>query len=325
MLAVINEETISKEMSNKNLKQVNKIKIGAWGYRQIGVGLVFGVDCCNRRIFSKRSNSQSVLYFFNMKKFKLFFVLLIGTLAITSCDNEVASLDNSSKIDCLGLTKAELAKVGTLHNQYVTEVYQKVDFLNCDDCSNEVIDAFSKIELDLSGVGKSIEEVIAEALVQYQKLEAIQFDLRNWTNHPFSSKSFVYLTKIMEEMDVMVNYDDFLTNMIQLQGLVDSDISLTCFDVELLTGTIEVAKNSAYLWLPRNNGGLDFCSISRKDKVQPRWSWRNAAKADVAASASYFMGNSILWAAGLAVPGTNAAILGGWALSAGFSSALGGL
>ncbi len=60
MLAVINEEELSKEMSNKNLKQVNKIKIGACGYRQIGVGLVFKVNCCDRRIFSKQSNSRTV-------------------------------------------------------------------------------------------------------------------------------------------------------------------------------------------------------------------------------------------------------------------------
>lgn len=129
----------------------------------------------------------------------------------------------------------------------------------------------------------------------------------------------------MEEMDEMSDYNDFVHQMNQLQLTVDSDVSLTCFDVELLTGTIEVAKNSAYLWLPRENGGLDFYSISQEGKVQPRWSWRNAARADVTASASYFMSLGVGAAAGLLVPGSNAAILGGWGLSAGISSALGGL
>ena len=200
-----------------------------------------------------------------------------------------------------------------------------MDFLNCDDCSDEVLEEFSKIDVDLSGYAKTKEELIAEAKTLYSELEAIQFDLRNWTDHPFTSESFVHLTTIMEEMDAMGNNDDFVSDMNQLQVVVDSDASLTCFDVELLTGTIEVAKNSAYLWLPRDNGGLDFYSISQEGKVQSRWSWRNAAKADVAASASYFMGNSVLWAVGAAVPGANAAILGGWALSAGIGSALGGL
>jgi len=260
-----------------------------------------------------------------MKILKLFFIILFGVLALYSCDEDVSTLDNTSEIACIGFTKEELATVGTLHNQYVTEVYQKVDFLNCDDCSNEVLEEFSKIDVDLSGTGKTKQELIAEAKSLYSELEAIQFDLRNWTDHPFTSESFVHLTKIMEEMDAIDNYDDFVSDMNQLQAVVNSDASLNCFDVELLTGTIEVAKNSAYLWLPKNKGGLDFYSISQEGKVQPRWSGRKAAKADVTASASYFMGNSVLWATGLAVPGANAAILGGWALSAGISSALAGL
>lgn len=182
------------------------------------------------------------------------------------------------------------------------------------------------LKLNLTtGVDKSKEELIEEAKVLYQDLKAIQFDLRNWTDHQFSSAAFVHLTTIMEEMDAMGNYNDFVSDMNQLQAVVDSDASLTCFDVELLTGTIEVAKNSAYLWLPRNNGGLDFYSISQEGKVQPRWSWRNAVKADVTASASYFMTLGIGGAIGIITPGTNAAILGGWGLSAGISSALGGL
>jgi hypothetical protein len=246
-------------------------------------------------------------------------------MAITSCDEDSVTLENTMEIDCVGFTKEELAKVGILHNQYVTEVYQKVDFLSCDDCSDEVLDEFAKIKVDLSGYGKSKEELIAEAKTLYSDLEAIQFDLRNWTDHPFSSESFVHLATIMEEMDAMGNYNDFVSDMNALQVIVDSDASLTCFDVELLTGTIEVAKNSAYLWLPRNNGGLDFYSISQEGKVQPRWSWRNAARADVTASAAYFNGMGIGLAAGLITPGSNAAILGMWGITSGISSALGGL
>lgn len=244
---------------------------------------------------------------------------------ITSCDEETVTLDNTTEIDCIGFTKEELATVGTSHNQYVIEVYQKVDFLSCDDCSDEVIDAFSEIELDLIGVDKSKEELIEEAKVFFQDLKAIQFDLRNWTGHQFSTTSFVHLTTLMEEMDAMSDYNEFVHQMNKLQSVVDSDDLLTCFDVELLTGTIEVAKNSAYLWLPRENGGLDFYSIPREGQAKARWSWRNAAKADVATSAVYFNAMGVGLAIGLITPGTNGAILGMWALSAGMSSALGGL
>lgn len=86
-----------------------------------------------------------------MKILKLFFVILFGVFALYSCDEDTSTLDNTSEIECIGFTKQELATVGTLHNQYVTEVYQKVDFLNCNDCSDEVIDAFAEIELDHRG------------------------------------------------------------------------------------------------------------------------------------------------------------------------------
>lgn len=261
-----------------------------------------------------------------MKRLKLFFVLFFGILAITSWDEDTMNLDNTTQIDCIGLSKEELASVGILHNQYVTEVYQKVNFLRCDDCSDEVIDAFSEIEIDLTGVDKSKEDLIEEAKVLFQDLKAIQFDLRNWTDHKFSSEAFVHLTTIMEEIDAVENYDDFVADMIQLQDIVDSDGSLTCFDVELLTGTIEVAKNSAFLWFPKDQGGLDFYSICQEGKVKPRkWSWRNALKADTAAYAVYFESMGVGLAIGLITPGTNAAILGMWGLSAGMSSALGGL
>jgi hypothetical protein len=241
-----------------------------------------------------------------------------------SCDDDTSTLDNTSEIECIGFTNEELATVGTLHNQYVTEVYQKVDFLNCNDCSGEVIEVFAEIELDLTGVDKSKEELIEEAKVLYQDLEAIQFDLRNWTDHQFSSEAFVHLTTIMAEMDAMESYDAFVADMIQLQTVVDSDGSLTCFDVELLTGTIEVAKNSAFLWLPRNLGGLDYYSISHPNQAQPRWNWGKSLRADVASSAGYFLRLGGAAALGV-VPGTNAVILGGWAFTAGFASALGGL
>lgn len=248
-------------------------------------------------------------------------MLLFGVLIITSCNEEVPTLNNIDEFDCIGFTKNELEKVGILHNKYVTEVYQKVDFLSCDDCSDDIIDAFFEVEIDLSDANKSKEELIAESRELYNDLEAIQFDIRNWSNHPFSNESYVYLTTIMEEVDEMVNYDDFVTDMNQLQLIVDADLSLTCFDIELLTVTIEVAKNSTYLWLPETNGGLDYYSISQEGEAQLRFNWRNAARADLTAAAGYFMGMGI----GLIVPGTNAVIAGQIAFASGFASAMGGL
>lgn len=256
-----------------------------------------------------------------MKYLNFIFTAILGMVLIVSCGDEEIKPDTQNQPDCLGLTKAEMATVGTLHNQYVTEVYQKVDFVNCNDCREEVLQEFANLDVDFSAFNKTQEELIDEARALYQDLEAIQFDLRNWQDHPFSQEAYAHLSSIMAEMDAMENYSDFVSEMINLQSIVDLDASLSCFDIELVTITIEVAKSSAYLWLPHSAGGLDFYSISQEGKVQPRWSWRNAAKADVAATAGYFMGVGV----GLIVPGANAAIAGAIGFASGFASAFGGL
>ena len=256
-----------------------------------------------------------------MKYFKLFFTAIFGMFLIASCGDEGITPDLQNQPDCIGFTKAEMATVGTLHNQYVTKVYQKVDFVNCNDCSEEVLQEFANLDVDFSVFNKTQEELINEARALYQDLEAIQFDLRNWQDHPFSQEAYAHLSSIMAEMDAMENYSDFVSEMINLQTIVDSDASLSCFDLELVTITIEVAKSSAYLWLPQSAGGLDFYSISQEGKIQPRWSWRNAEKADVSAAAGYFMGVGV----GLIIPGTNAAIAGAIGFASGFASAMGGL
>jgi|GEM_PF-2306633 len=256
----------------------------------------------------------------------LFFAvsILFITISFNSCSENEGNLAFLNP-QCFGFTKEELKNVGKMHNEYVTSVYQTVDFRTCQGCDLEVINEFSKIDINLSQLEKTKEELILESKVRFEQLKDISFDLRQLNNHKFSQNSFDYLSQLMEEMDKIENYDDFVTNLVKLQSNIDEDISLSCFDWELLTGTIEVAKASVYLWLPKSLGGLDYYQLAHNGQIGSRWSWRNAAKADVAESATYFLGLGIGAAAGLFVPGSNVAILGGWALSAGLSSALGGL
>lgn len=259
-----------------------------------------------------------------MKYLKVSFPIILGILLIVSCAKESETTSIQKESNCIGLTKLELATVGTLHNEYVTKVYRNVDFNSCTDCTNEILQAFLNLDTGIPEIEENKEELLSKSNDIYQEIEAIQFDIRNWKDHPFSQESFIHLTSLMEEIDEMDNFTDFISNMNNLQNEVNADKNLSCFDLELLTGTIEVAKNSSYLWISRENGGLDFQSISQEGQATIRWSWRKAARADATASAAYFVG---LGAANLllAAPGSNAVILGGWGIAAGFSSAVGGL
>ncbi len=261
-----------------------------------------------------------------MKYFKFsVFAAILGMFLIVSCGDEGITPDTQNQPDCLGFTKAEMVTIGTLHNQFVTEVYQNVDFVNCNDCTEEVLQEFANLEVDFSAFNKTKEELIVEARELYQDLKSIQFDIRNWNDHPFSQEAYIHLSSIMTEMDAMANYSDFVSEMNDLQTLVDSDTNLSCFDIELVTIAIEVAKNSAYLWLPESAGGLDFYSISQAGKVKPRWSWRKAAKTDVSAAAGYFFSLAGVLATTTAAPPANATIGVGIGIASGVASALGGI
>ena len=224
-----------------------------------------------------------------------------------------------------GFTKLELQSVGDLHNDFVLKAYQNVDFDNCKECRTEINAEFRKIAVDLPKSDLTVDEIMATANQLYDNIKTFDFDLRNWKDHDFSDASYRHLVSLMEKIDEIVNYESFIGEMESLQSLIDSDISLDQFDRELLTGTVEVAKNSVKLWLPIELGGLNLYSKSRKGKIDLRYSWRNAARADITASAGFWLTLGGAGALGLAVPGSNAAILGSWAFSAGFSSAIGGI
>ena len=83
-----------------------------------------------------------------MKIFNL--ILFIGIITIISCNKDATILENKDQVSPIGFTKSELATVGTLHNQYVTEVYQNIDFLKCVDCTDEVLAGFANIDIDLT-------------------------------------------------------------------------------------------------------------------------------------------------------------------------------
>ena len=168
----------------------------------------------------------------------------------------------------------------------MSQVYENFDFTNCNYvCKDEIVAAFSEIEIDLSGVNKTKAEILEEGEQVYEDMLAIEFDLTNWEDHPFSDAAYVHLTTIMQEMDQMESYIPFNAKMNQLLDVVDSDEQLTCFDVELLVGTIEIAKNSAYLWAPN---GLDYFSKAQKGNTEKGLCGRKKVKEKISRVNRYF-------------------------------------
>jgi hypothetical protein len=110
------------------------------------------------------------------------------------------------------------------------------------------------------------------------------------------------------------NYDETIKNLEALRSLIINDNEINDCDFNLLIGTIEVAKNSANLWMNNFNG---FGTGARKLKANGK----SVVRADAAASSAYFTGIGVNGVFRWATPATATALLGGWAVSAGLGSA----
>lgn len=135
----------------------------------------------------------------------------------------------------------------------------------------------------MSGLGISLDSLIDFAVAVYDSLES--YDIREWTNSPFNQTIHSYLSTIMDALDQSSSYQSFVSELNSLQNAARADNSLSCFDLEIILVSIEVAKKSAYLWMPRSMGGLGV-NLSSGNSVQLRWGWRRAAMADVASVAA---------------------------------------
>ena len=91
-------------------------------------------------------------------------------------------------------------------------------------------------------------------------------------------------------------------------------------------GSIQIAKSSAILWSPIEQGGLGFYEEiygAQNEKAIPEW-LKRTVKADASSSMTYMLGVGIAGAISTAaISPTGAIFLGGWALSAGLGSAVG--
>lgn len=254
------------------------------------------------------------------------FVLALSVLFfLTSCENEPdASLDNVT-LSCFGFTENELISIGTNHNRYLAEVYAAVDFDSCVNCEQEITTAFKSLDIDVSGLGISLDSLIDIAAKTYNNLESI--DIRTWTNPPFNQSTHNYLSAIMDELDYSSSHSDYVHRLDSLKVMVKSDNSIDCLNGEIIIATIEVAKNSAYLWMPVNMGGLGYYSLYQQNSIEFRgrpWSWRNAFASDIAAVGSSMMELAVLLAVTSVAPPANGLIALGIGVNAAFGSAIGG-
>lgn len=259
-----------------------------------------------------------------MKILKFSFALFLAVTLFIACDKETTStsIPSETELNCFGFTSSEIESIGTVQNQYLSEVYQAVDFSTCTNCRGDIIQAFKGIDADVSGLGISLDSLVNFAVTVYDSLES--YDVRDWNNSPFNQATHSYLSSIMDALDQASSYQDFVNQLNSLQETARADNSLSCLDLEIVKGAIEVAKKSAYLWMPSSMGGLGINS-SGDNSIEFRWDWRKAIASDVASVAADMFSMAAVLAVTTVAPPANAAIAIGIGVSAAVGSALGGL
>lgn len=257
-----------------------------------------------------------------MKFIKYNLLVIITIIFFVRCIND--PIDKNEKI-CYSYDWDQVRKLGEMHNETIKAIYSEVEISECEDCKDEMTPIFNSICVDKGYTNQECLEFISFSIKSDDYLNEIDYNFENWNSHPFSLQVFDYLIEIQTTLTNSSNYEYFKNKMIELQQTVISDNNINCIDTDLLVGTIEIAKESAYLWMPNEMGGLALNYVEHEIDYRNGWSWQGAVAGDVAGSASYFMGLGIGGAIGLFVPGSNGAIIGGWGFAAAGASLWGGV
>lgn len=251
--------------------------------------------------------------------------VLFAAAIIFSCKKTDHSIEQISELrrSCERVDFSQL-DIGSYHNQYVLQAYSNVDFNDIDNLKQNILNEFESISFDPSALSISHADFFEHISDQMETLALSNYDIRNVSNHGLTEEAFVYIDLILDRIDSISNLSSFNSQMDVLYETVS--INLNCEEADYVLGTILIAKSSAYLWAPTDIGGYGLYdqTFSGSPNYQKKW-WKRALVGDVTGSASYFLGFGTGLAVGIATPGANVAILGGWAISARIGSAFGAL
>jgi len=243
-------------------------------------------------------------------------ILATSLLFIFSCGNdnldltykEIKSIDPRT---CVGFSSAELDSIGTLHNEYLSDImpYYNPYMTNWQlELANSV---------DEAGTDNGFSSAVKDSAIARMNNA---FDISNYSSEfdNYSDVSTYYgdivsLIDNLSEWTSSSNYSNFVGDLDDIRRAANAD--LTCFDMAFIEASLSVADHSGYYWMPTTEGGAGHVLPGPGTGIS-KW-WKAVIGGDLSGLATGFMAYGV----GLAVPGTNAAIAVTLAFEAGASSA----
>jgi hypothetical protein len=184
--------------------------------------------------------------------------------------------------------------------------------------------------LNLSPLHIDNDAFYNKVIIFNHKLALAKYDLRNLQPNEtgLSLQAYEFIKKFFDDLSGV-------RDLSAVQNIVRKNEArlskLSGIDRDIAAGTLQVALSSAQLWMG-NEPVVKLMRLRNKytaggniQQKEAPW-YEKMILGDASGSAGYFAIMGWSAAIGLEVPGVNAAILGGWAMSAGLTSvtALGG-
>ena len=276
-------------------------------------------------------------------------ILLVVTASLVNngCSKDQLAIPHDGELNPIGtagLRELECervdfstANIGQLHNDAVLALLNGVDLKNHPNGAIATVrDNFLSIPyIEPVGItianGKSLTRsrfnfIANKAITEVIILNDCNFDIAHCSGSMFyHSSSSPYIVEIFEKIDSLMLYNNLDAFNIAIDAIrIDAESSTNCSELDLVIGMTEIAKYSAQLWMPLNKGGEGLFDrlVTTGHRTGDR-TLENVVKSDVSASAGYWTCLGVGGMIGLGVPGSNAAILGGWAIAAAWGSATG--
>jgi len=222
---------------------------------------------------------------------------IVLLFTISSCSIDDQNLKENKTHCGFGFSISEMKEIGVNHNIWLMQVINKIDYSS----------------LNLSDELASKMNLIPNNLTQDQKNHVVQMyqacfsSNNNLSAKITNSNTLLLYNEIINQLELSLNIEDLNSRLDNLSVIVLNNTA--CLDKEALIIGIEVCRNSALLWFPRQMGGMELIK-----NIGSRFDWRKHVRNDIAGATFgvFELGGAIAFGA---VPGTNA-IIGGYIASA---------
>ncbi len=203
--------------------------------------------------------------------FHVLTIVILSSLLIIfiqGCKKE--GIENATNTE-QGLSKAEIKKIGTEHNRLMIDIIsslKKGSITSSDVVTNSIGSSVKKYNVDNISLYNTVNNVISANgyqpisrdeftyFVENYSQDVVNSTISNTINGVNNPQQQSIMRSLVEDVNNTINYSTLSQQLADLSIRAYSELSGDDQTSTLIA--IEVASNSAYMWLPESQGGLGY-------------------------------------------------------------------